>query len=102
MSPTIYKIIDSFCPVDKKLEIVTLIDLECSCEKLGINADWTDLMDRIHASLIKDTEWKVELINKNIYLAKTDWRDLLMFSGFAHDLTAHKKWLKLVIQKGII
>ena len=32
------------------------------------------------------------VINEAVELAKTDWRDLLSWAGFADDTTAHKHW----------
>lgn len=49
-------------------------------------------MERIRFAVLKLSEGNMDKLIQAIELAQTDWRDLLMAAGFAHDVEAHNKW----------
>lgn len=49
-------------------------------------------LERIRFSVLKLSAGDSTALLAAIKLAQVDWRDLLMASGFAHDVTAHSRW----------
>jgi hypothetical protein len=50
-------------------------------------------LERIRFSALKLSAGNIEKLKHAIKLAKQDWRDLLVAAGFAHDITAHRRWV---------
>ena len=71
-----------------------MLELECGTERLSCKGWTLEQMERIWFAVLKlDTEKKIDF-ESAIKLAQTDYRDLLMSSGFGEDLEAHKVWAK--------
>ena len=49
-------------------------------------------MERIRFAIIKMTKQSPLNLAVGIYLAQTDWRDLLMSAGFGDDVAQHMTW----------
>ena len=56
-----------------------------------------DDMERIRFATIKLSEGNLDKLCYAIGLAQKDWRDLLVFSNFAHDIKAHEIWANEVL-----
>jgi hypothetical protein len=52
-----------------------------------------DFHERILFAILKLSGGNMAKLEKAISLAKVDWRDLLVASGFADDAQAHYLWL---------
>jgi len=65
-----------------------LIEQECS-ENLDRSPE---LLERIQTAVIKVSNGTMERLEWAIAMAQTDWRDLLVEAGFAHDIELHKAW----------
>ena len=50
-------------------------------------------LERIRFAALKLSGGDPQKLKRAIRMAKRDWRDLLMAAGFAHDVTAHERWL---------
>jgi hypothetical protein len=50
-------------------------------------------LERVRFAALKLSGGDLGELTAAIRLAKEDWRDLLMVSGFGHDPRAHKTWL---------
>jgi hypothetical protein len=49
-------------------------------------------LERIRFAVLKISNGNEEKLLEAISLAKRDWRDVLVWAGFANDLEAHNKW----------
>ncbi len=59
----------------------------------------SEQMERIRLAALKISMGDVTKLQEAISLAQTDWRDLLVVSGFGSDLNAHLKWAKSPLKK---
>jgi hypothetical protein len=50
-------------------------------------------LERYRFAALKLSEGKLDKLQQAVTLAQTDWRDLLVAAGFAHETKAHKDWL---------
>ena len=49
-------------------------------------------LERIRFALLKISHGDINKLLEAISLAKRDWRDILVWAGFANDLNAHEEW----------
>jgi hypothetical protein len=90
------------CPMDLSPVVIDLLDEECSVHLPAVKPEWTVLIERIQASVIRRSAWQVPSIRKGVDRAKSDWRDLLVAAGFAHDLDEHGRWIERALETGNI
>jgi hypothetical protein len=50
-------------------------------------------LERFRFAALKLSDGDMDKLYRAIRLAQRDWRDLLMAAGFAHEITAHSRWL---------
>ena len=50
-------------------------------------------LERIRFAALKLSDGRMAGLREAVLLAKRDWRDLLMAAGFAHDTSAHERWV---------
>src|SRR5215471_4131598 len=79
-------------PAESTDEVDDLLLYQCGnnlpfCE----NSDEFQL-ERIRFAALKLSRGDIQKLRDAIKLAQTDWRDLLVSAGFAHDVNAHKRW----------
>ena len=73
-------------------QVMQLLVSECGSNIPFCSNHSAEAMERIRFSVLKISNGNIEGFNKALELAKTDWRDLFMAAGFAHDVEAHLKW----------
>jgi hypothetical protein len=56
-------------------------------------------MERIRFAVLKLSEGDSVKLLEAIELAKKDWRDVLVWSGFGNDLDAHHKWAEQITKQ---
>ena len=49
-------------------------------------------VERIRFAVLKLSAGSVDKLKKAVRAAQTDWRDVLLWAGFANDPAAHKLW----------
>lgn len=49
-------------------------------------------IERIQLGVLRMSEGDGQRLRAAVQMARTDWRDVLMNSGFAYDLEAHLRW----------
>lgn len=79
-----------FAPADLA-EAEQLLALECAENVWPRNSTPEDL-ERLRFAAIRLSGGHLQGLRDAIALAKTDWRDLLMESGFGEDVHAHEIW----------
>ena len=50
-------------------------------------------IERIRSAVLKLSQGKLDRLPIMTQKAKADWRDVLLWAGFADDSTAHKRWV---------
>lgn len=58
------------------------------CEKAGKYE-----MERFRFAALKSSDGKLSQLESAVKLEQVDWRDLLMATGFASDVEAHRRWV---------
>ena len=48
--------------------------------------------DRVRFAALKVSAGDLEALRRAVEMARTDWRDLLVAAGFAHDSEEHRRW----------
>ena len=86
--PLTNQLIDKLCPSDFRHFLENLLS---SCFEFPAT-------DRVQLAVLRGTSWDLEKIRKNILLANSDWRDLLVQADFAEDLNEHENWQKNAIK----
>lgn len=80
-----------FSGSDQQAVARLLVD-ECGSTLPGCEASTPASLERIRFALLKLSDGDVGKLLDAIALAQTDWRDLLVASGFAEDVQAHSRW----------
>ena len=80
-------------PPSKREEVRRILREECGNNLRFCQDDDSIQLERIRFSVLKLRDGKLDKLRKAAQLAKRDWRDVLMASGFADDVDAHKSWL---------
>ncbi len=55
--------------------------------------------DRIRFAALKVSGGDLEKLRDTVRHATVDWRDVLVWAGFGHSLTAHQQWARRVLSK---
>lgn len=76
----------------ERAEALILLTEDCG-SNLPMTPSASDLV-RVKAAALKCSGGTLEGLVDAIALAQTDWRDLLVAAGFAHDKGAHLAWLQ--------
>jgi hypothetical protein len=93
LSPETEKRISLLFPPDERQLVRIVLFEECG-NNLPFLEDLEERkLERFQFAALKLSEGKLDKLDHAIALAKTDWRDLLMASGFGEDVNAHKSWL---------
>ena len=80
-------------PPDQRDEVRRLLRDECG-NNLPFCQDSDAVgLERVRFGVLKLSDGDLNKLRKAVQLAKQDWRDLLVASGFAHDVSAHKTWM---------
>ena len=73
-------------------EALNLLTQDCGPGLPSMPTD-SDLV-RVQAAALKCSGGTLKGLVDAVALAQTDWRDLLVVAGFAHDTRAHLVWLR--------
>jgi len=71
-----------------------LLESECGGNLPLIEKQGVEGIERIRCAVLRLSEGSMEKLHRAIEIAKFDWRDVLVASGFANDLTSHLVWLR--------
>lgn len=80
-------------PPTAREEARRLLTYECGSNLPFSKSSTPQSLERVRFAAIKVSDGQIEKLKKAVDLAKTDWRDLLVDAGFAHDPEAHRTWL---------
>ncbi len=89
LSPRVEKVGRLLFPPEGEPALRLLLD-ECS-EKLPM-VQTIEQIERIQLGVLRMSEGDVARLQAAVRMARIDWRDVLMNSGFGYDLQAHLRW----------
>lgn len=93
LSPLTITLVEKLFPQQE--EEISLVLMEKCGQNLPFCKDATpEALERLRFAVLKISEGQMELFNKAVAIAKQDWRDLLVWAGFANDVKAHQTWAK--------
>src|SRR2546422_2224191 len=75
-----------------RAEAERLLASECAENLPLVNNPTPPGLERLRFAAIRLSGGRLLRLCDAIRLAKTDWRDLLVASDFAHDVRAHERW----------
>ncbi len=74
-----------------------LLTHECS-DNLPFAKNWnSEQMERIRFAVMKLSNGEYSGLVESVQLAKVDWRDVLIASGFASSSEEHKSWAEEIL-----
>ena len=80
--------IELLFPAEQRDEVRTLLLNEC-----GAHITNREDPDRLNFAVLKLSDGNLEKLHKALRLAKRDYRDLFMASGFGYLIKAHEAWM---------
>jgi gluconokinase len=99
LSPRTQQLIERFFDSTQQAEVERLLIEEC-----GNNLPFCDKsdefkMERIRFAVLRMGIGDLAETQKAVDYAKNDWRDVLMWSGFGYDTSAHDKWAESALKE---
>jgi hypothetical protein len=83
--------IEALFPPGSRNEDAEILQDQCATNLPSLEGLNEFELERFRFAALKVSAGDIEKLRKAIELAKKDWRDLLMASGFASDPTSHKR-----------
>ncbi len=92
LSPNTRVVVGKLFSPENQSDAESFLVHECA-NNLPFCEDCTpEKMERVRFAALKVSGGSLERLCDAIELAQTDWRDLLVGSGFADDVLAHEEW----------
>lgn len=89
--PTQQRIARLFPAADRDL-VSALLSEDCGNNLPGCEDADAAALERIRFAVLKLSGGDFNALQRAVDLAKTDWRDVLVFAGFGDDVKAHEAW----------
>ena len=86
LTPKTIQLIDKYFSVSEQDTVKSLLIEECR-----------DFSERIHFAIIKLSNGDADTLLQMIHEAKIDYRDVLVWADFAHDVDEHIIWANTVL-----
>lgn len=97
ISPLTQLLVQKIFP-NKSGEVKLLLEKQCGQNLPLCDNATSESLQRLHFAALKVSAGKIDVFFKAIDLAKSDWRDLLVWAEFADDLEAHMKWANQILK----
>jgi hypothetical protein len=72
--------------------VETILEEECGDNLPLYKPDTPEGLERVRFAVLKISNGDADKLLEALQLAKRDWRDVLVWAGFANDLNAHNEW----------
>jgi hypothetical protein len=92
LSPETSRRVQRMFDPDSQGHVERMLVEECADNLPQYENSGSHQLERIRFAVLKLSHGDLRELRKWIELAKLDWRDVLMNSGFADDIHAHLKW----------
>jgi len=90
--PTDERIALLFAPADQD-RVRTILRDECGYNLPLYKSSTEQEVERIRFAVLKLSGGRLDKLQNAVSAAKTDWRDVLLWAGFANNPIAHKSWV---------
>jgi hypothetical protein len=94
LTPQTKKVIAHFFPPSKASAVEQLLVDECGGNLPLYLPSTPEGLERVRFAVLKISSGNEDKLLEVISLARRDWRDVLVWAGFANDIEAHNKWLE--------
>jgi hypothetical protein len=84
-------LVNSLFPSESQT-VRTILENECGQNLPFCENSTPQSLERLRFAALKVGNGDIEKFRQAVSLGKQDWRDLLMWADFGHDLDAHNKW----------
>jgi len=82
----------------KTIQIIDkLFDASEKDDVISFLTDYLGSSERIRFAALKVSNGSMEQLMDAVILAQSNWRDLLMWADFVHDVNAHNKWAATIV-----
>lgn len=85
-------LIDHIFRFEDREEAANLLKLECTDNLPFISEQSTSISERIIFAALKLSDGNIDHLVFAIETAQKDWRDLLVYAGFAEKINEHEIW----------
>ena len=98
LSPLTQHLVERLFEPEEQAEATRRLAEECG-NNLPFCKDYDEYkMERIRFAILRIGMGYMDEMQKAIDIAKRDWRDVLMWSGFGHTLRAHQEWADHILK----
>ncbi len=96
LSPRTWQLVQRIFPDDAEAAGKLLVE-QCG-QNLPFCRDYDEVqLERLRFAALKISEGKLDRLQKAVNQAQRDWRDELVWAGFADRLEVHNLWAKQVL-----
>jgi hypothetical protein len=96
LTPDVIKIAQLFFQEQDLTRVLNALESECGTNLPLCQDSTPESLERLRFAAIKVSKGEMGLFREAIDLAKLDWRDLLVWAGFANNIHEHQKWAESV------
>jgi len=97
LSPRTWQLVQAIFPQDAAAAGSVLVE-ECG-QNLPFCENYTEYeLERLRFAALKLSKGNLSKLHEAVEIAKRDWRDLLVWSGFGNTLTAHENWARKILK----
>src|SRR5262245_9967190 len=92
LSPRTKQLVAVVFAPELRSEASSLLVEQCDTNLPGLQSLDAVGLERYRFAALKLSHGQIDKLKQAVALAQTDWRDLLVAAGFAHDIKAHESW----------
>ena len=98
LSRQTHMIVEKLFPNSAQSEVIQSLTEDCGTSLPFCEDSDEYQMERIRFAVLKLSQGDSFKLLAAIELAKKDWRDVLVWSGFGNDLDAHDQWAEQILK----
>lgn len=96
LSEKTWEIVQCLFPPELQPHARDILSEECGNNLPFCEAEDEHKLERVRFAALKLSEGNLNQLRSAVEHAKVDGRDVLMWAGFGHSVTAHKEWAQLI------
>lgn len=97
LSPLTVRLVQKIFPKNID-DVIRLLEEQCGQNLPYCENETPESLQRLQFAALKASSGKMDALIEAVDLAKLDWRDLLVWAGFANNLEAHEVWAKKILE----
>ena len=99
LSPKTRRLVEKLCQPQDAEEVTGLLENECGQNLPFWENSTPESLQRLRFAVLKISQGRLPYLLQAVSLAKTDWRDLLVWAEFANELDAHERWAEPLLEE---